>query len=269
MPEDLQNDPLKIAHAQEALDYLQEVESHFDKISDGLAHFQRLATLGTLSSMVAHEYNNILTPAIGYLQMALANPDDRQLTQKAMQNALGNIEKASQICSSLLDYAQDHTTESRADLRECIQSALTCMARSPEKDGLEVTLDIQDAKLAMLPVNLQQVLVNLILNAQKAVGRSGGTLKIGNRIDGELARITVADDGPGIPAEIQGQVFKPFATHKQPNQADSNKGSGLGLYICKNLVERVGGEIRFESDPTSGTTFYLNIPIAKPLRKTA
>jgi signal transduction histidine kinase len=278
MPNDIHGDPIKLAHAQEVLDHFEQIEGRFKQVSEGLTHLQRLATLGTLSSAVAHEFNNVLTPVIGYLQMALANPQDGQLSQKALEKALFGTQRAAHICSSLLDFSQDQEAdpsepqglcEPRADLRECVDAALACLAKDPQQDGIEFRIDLVRAQAAISPISLQQVLLNLILNAKKAMGKTGGVLTILSRSQAGSVHIQLTDTGGGIAPEITDRLFEPFATYQlEPVQGDE-KGSGLGLYICKDLIARAGGEISFESMPGKGTTFHISIPAAKPLRKSA
>jgi len=269
MPHDMHGEPLKLAHAQEVLNYFEQIEGQFKQVSEGLTHLQRLATLGTLSSMVAHEFNNVLTPVISYLQMALANPDDRQLSQKALEKALFGTQRAAYICASLLDFSRDEDVETRADLKECVDAVLACLARDPQKDGIELRVDLAQAEAAISPISLQQVLLNLILNAKKAMGKAGGVLTILGRAEGDTIHLQLADTGGGVAPEVADRLFEPFVTHQAGTERADEKGSGLGLYICKDIILRAGGEIHFESLPGRGTTFHITIPAAKPLRKSA
>ncbi len=269
MPDHKPRDPLKLDHAQEVLGYFEQIEGQFAQVREGLTHLQRLATLGTLSAMVAHEFNNILTPVISYTQMALANPDDRDLSRKALEKALSGAERAAHISTSLMGFSREEDTRSRAHLKQAVNSALSCLARDPGRDGVELRLDLADVEVAMSPINLEQVLLNLILNAQKAMAPKGGVLTIHGWAEADKAHIDLSDTGGGVPSEIADRLFEPFVTHDSTPDAGGARGSGLGLSVCRDLIVNAGGEVGFDSEPGEGTTFHLVIPLAKPLRKSA
>ncbi len=260
-------------------EHLTRLQTQLDALREGLTHSHRLATLGTLASVVAHEYNNILTPVVSYAQLALARPDDHELMRKAVEKALAGAERAARISSSLLGFAQPHAEGRVAPLPETVDEALACLARSPQRDGIELELDLPSASVAMSPINLQQVLVNLVLNARRAMRPRGGRLTIRGRVCGDRLHLTVRDTGPGIPPAIMDRLFEPFVTHRiqpdadveageaggqQARQADPHnepRGTGLGLCICRELVESVGGSIRAESAVGKGAAFHIELPL--------
>ena len=194
------------------LEQFGQLESELQQIRSELTHSHRLATLGTLTSTIAHEYNNILTPVISYAQFALANPSDPELMQKAVQKALSGAQRAAKISSSVLGFAREQDETGPAALHEVVEEALSCLARPPAKDGIELNVDVPDVRITISALNLQQVLMNLILNARKAMHRDGGTLTLRGHVDGDYLKLDVADTGPGIPLEIQERLFEPFAT---------------------------------------------------------
>ena len=106
------------------------------------------------------------------------------------------------------------------------------------------------------PHALRQVLINLVINAQQAMGR-GGTITINIGQSDGFGTISVADTGPGIPPEMRDQLFKPFATSKK-------EGSGIGLALVKRFVDNFGGSVTVESEPGQGAIFHLKLPLAKP-----
>jgi two-component system NtrC family sensor kinase len=260
---------MKLPHAQEALEYFEKIESQFGQMQEGLDHLQRLATLGTLSAMVAHEFNNILTPVIGYTQMALAKPDDHDLSRKALEKALAGAEHAAHIASSLLDFSREEDSSAQASLSQAVHSALGCLARGLESDGIELTLKLQDVQVAMPQISLEQVLLNLILNARNAMAQGGGTLTIHAWLSEKTVHIDLADTGGGISPQIAARLFEPFITHDSAPGNKVEKGTGLGLSVCKNLITNAGGQLNFDSTPGQGTTFHLLIPQAQPLRRSA
>jgi len=262
--------PDEMANVQQLLEHFEKLEDQMQKVSEGLAHSHRLATLGTITSIIAHEYNNILTPIVSYCQSALARTDDGDLLIKAVQKSLAGAERAAHISSSLLDFAREQDEQHAASLSKTIEESLTCLARHPKKDGIALSVDVPDVQIAIEPLNLQQVLVNLILNAKKAMRQSGGQLKIAARVQGTKVHIEVADSGPGIADEVQNRLFEPFVSHRHGPEEDpgEHKATGLGLCICRDLIRQAGGSIQVESSPGAGATFHIILPRADDLFKT-
>jgi len=252
------------------LSELERVESQFEQVREHLTHTHRLATLGTLSSIVAHEYNNLLTPVINYARMALSDGSDSELMRKALQKCLDAAERATQVSHSLLGFCRQENDTTQAYLPDTVQEAVNCLGRDPAKDGIELITDAPELTVAMSPLNLQQVLVNLILNAKKAMRRSGGRLVIrGSPADKpNTATLEVADTGPGIPDAIREQLFEPFVTraHDSDEPVDDKSGTGLGLCVCRDLVHAAQGSINVASTPGEGTTFRITLPIAAASR---
>ena len=253
-----------LAEMEHLLQHLELLEQQFSAVRSGLTHSHRLTTIGTIASVMAHEYNNILTPIITYAQLSLANPEDIPLMRKAVTKALEGCERAATISSSLLGFARESDRQQVADLRRTIDDAVACQARSPEKDGLEFTVDVPDIAIAISPLKLQQVLVNLMLNARRVMREKGGSLRVTATTDARCVHIQIADTGPGIPAQIRERLFEPFVTFRpeESEEKGTRKGTGLGLYICRDLVESAGGTIRCESVEGEGATFHITLPRA-------
>lgn len=269
--------PDQLAQVEQLLEHFEQIEEQFQSVREGLTHSHRLATLGTIATVIAHEFNNILTPMITYGQMALASPQDQELMKKAVEKGLQGALRAAKISSSLLGFAREADQEHVARLKPVVDDAIGCLARQPEKDGVELIIDVPDVLIAISPLNLQQILLNLILNARKAMRRKGGKLEIKGSIEGGNIHLSVHDTGPGIPPQIMDRLFEPFATHKigpdaqhTDNASDSpdRKGTGLGLCICRDLVRNVGGSIHAQSVAGQGATFHIILPKADDLFET-
>jgi signal transduction histidine kinase len=250
---------------QDLVAELERVEAQFNQVREHLTHTHRLATLGTLSSIVAHEYNNLLTPVVNYARMALAE-DDPKLMRKALNKCLEGAERATRISHSLLGFARQDETPGEARLPSTVDEAVRCLGRDPVKDGIELVTDVADLTVAMSPLNLQQVLVNLMLNAKKAMRRTGGRLEVRTPEPDPTEPVTleVADTGPGIPDGIREGLFEPFVTQShEPNEPAAEKtGTGLGLSVCRDLVHNAHGQIEVQSTPGEGTIFRLTLPRA-------
>jgi len=271
----------QMIEAEQLLAELETVEAQLDRVQEGLRQSHRLATLGTLSAIVAHEFNNLLTPVISYCQLALANSDDANpdlpLMRKALQRALDGAEKAAHISSSMLGFGREAEDEQPvAVIGGVVEEVFTCLARDPKKDGIQLRLDLPaELRVAISPVALQQVLLNLVLNARTALRQSGGTLAITARpSDAGRVLITVADTGPGIASDLLPRIFEPFVTRPivaaKSAKAKGNpaaerrerKGTGLGLAVCRDLVKQAHGTIEVESHVGKGTTFRIELPAA-------
>jgi signal transduction histidine kinase len=142
---------------------------------------------------------------------------------------------------------------------------LLVMARDPQKDGLALRVHIQpDLKVSGDPVQLEQILLNLLINARQAMlGRGGSiTIKAGDAEGENAIRIQVIDTGPGIPEKLLPKIFDPFFTTKGTAKKGESKGTGLGLAICKEIVEHHKGRIEVQSVVGKGTTFSVVLPKA-------
>lgn len=243
-----------------------------------LARVHRLAMLGTLAGAIAHEFNNLLTPVMSYSEMALATPADRKLTEKALQRAIQGCDRGSRIATAILAFAGNRSKrsvtsapEDGADVSAAVRDAMLCLAQDPTRMGVEVQIEIEPGVRTTLgQVPLQQVILNLVLNAMKAMRGRGGVLSIRATTDtgsGGCSTwntspvvIEVSDTGCGIEPDRMAQIFDPFVTHL----ASETPGTGLGLTICKQLIEEAGGRIEVESQVSVGTTFTMTLPAAAP-----
>jgi signal transduction histidine kinase len=252
----------KLDQAERLLGQLEDVEGRLQQLQADLTRSHRLATLGTISSIIAHEFNNILTPMMSYCQLALQDNEDVDLMRKALQKSLNGAERAAQISSSMLGFARASDTEPTCNVATVVEEVFHCLARPPEKDGITLTLEIpDDIDVAVNPVTLQQVLLNLVLNARQAMRRKGGQLRLTVTSRGQTIAIEVIDTGPGIPPDLINRIFEPFVTQRDGDDG-SGKGTGLGLTICRDLVDSAGGTIHVESEQGVGTAFLIELPAA-------
>jgi signal transduction histidine kinase len=249
------------------------LQERLSQLERELEHTNRLATLGTIVGSIAHEFNNLLTPVVSYAELAKLHPEDRELASKALDRASAGAEHASQIASAILDLvrrAEKVSNPPAAPIQEVVDKALLCMAREPAQDGIALTMDIERGLEAEIePVSLQQVLLNILLNAINAMREQGGGELVVRasgstwNADGrEGVKITVADTGPGIPPDKLERLFQPFAVVGD-RLSDGRAGTGLGLSIVQRLVESAGGRIEAASTVGEGTTFTLSLRRAR------
>jgi signal transduction histidine kinase len=253
------------------LSRIAEMQAQLDFLREQLTESQRLATIGTISAVIAHEFNNLLTPIVSYSHYALqsANSDkpDDVLIKKALTKSFQSSEKAGRICTSLLALARGESTAERVGVQKLVEETLLVLARDPQKDGIALRVQVQpDLTVDADAVQLEQVLLNLLINARQAMnGTRGGSITIrGHEIEGtsEL-RLQVIDTGPGIPEKVLPRIFEPFFTTKGTVKKGESKGTGLGLAICKEIIEHHGGRIEVQSEVGKGTTFSLYLPAAR------
>lgn len=252
----------KVEEADRMLATLAEVQRQLDVLRQGVSQSHRLATLGTMATMIAHEFNNILTPMISYCQMAQQEPDDLELHRKAVDRSLTGALRAAKITTSMLGFAREADEQTDTQLAAAVDEVFNLLARSPEKDGIELTLQIPaDLRIAMSGVKLQQILLNLVLNARQAMRGKRGKLTLSARRQGDRITFDIIDTGPGIPVEIRDRLFEPFVTQRHISD-DHQKGTGLGLAVCRDLITQGGGSIEVAQTGPEGTTFRLQLPAA-------
>jgi signal transduction histidine kinase/CheY-like chemotaxis protein len=249
------------------------LERYLDVTSDRQAQSQmlqteKMAALGQLVSGIAHELNNPLTAIMGYAQLLLGKGlthAQRSEAERVFQEA----ERARRIVKNLLYFARENRAErTRVELNEIIERTLALRSYELRVEDIVVECDLAPHLPATLadPYQLQQVILNLLVNAEQALleGRGRGHVWIRTRhiIEGVVNRtrdrivLEVADDGPGIPPEIASRVFDPFFTSKP-----SGVGTGLGLSIVYGIVHQHGGEVGFDNRPGGGARFVVDLPV--------
>ena len=249
-------------------DRLAFVQAQLDSLREQLTESQRLATIGTIAAVIAHEFNNLLTPIVSYSQYALQSAEsekpDMELIKKALSKAFQSSSKAGKICASMLGLARGQSTAGHVSVQTLIDETLAVLARDPTKDGIALRVQIQpDLMLNADPVQLEQVLLNLLINARQAMLGKGGSITIrAQRTDPDEIKIQVIDTGPGIPEKLLPKIFQPFFTTKGTTRRGETKGTGLGLAICKEIVEHHKGRIEVDSTVGAGTTFSIYLPTA-------
>jgi signal transduction histidine kinase len=186
-----------------------------------------------------------------------------ELIKKALGKAFNSSEKAGKICASMLGLARGESVFGEVQVQKLIDEVLMVLARDPQKDGIALRVQVQpDLTVWGDPVQLEQVLLNLMINARQAMLGKGGSLTIkAAKLEGsEELRIQVIDTGPGIPEKLLPKIFQPFFTTKGTAKKGEAKGTGLGLAICKEIVEHHKGRIEVESEVGRGTTFNICLP---------
>lgn len=241
----------------------QQAELRLQELQAELAHVGRVSEVGTLASALAHELNQPLTAVANYCETArdlLDEPLDGQMIEvlrEALDDASRQSMRAGQIVRRLRDFITHGRTERRVEnLPRLINEANALALVGSREHGIEVQVHLDPAANSVLVdrIQIQQVLVNLIRNAIDAMaGARERLLEISTRREpGGLVRLSVSDTGGGIDETVAEHLFQPFVTSKEG-------GMGVGLSICRTIIEAHGGRIWFERGAHSGTVFHFTL----------
>lgn len=215
---------------------------------------QRWETLGRLASGVAHDLNNLLTVILGHLDLLepVTAGTDGELDRLAAMQA---TRRAANLAARLLDYGRLDQLAEPVDLRRIAAEAGE-LVRAVAEDHVAFELDLGDepAVAHADPIQLQQVVLNLLLNSVEAMPR-GGTIRVEAGRVGDEVRLVVIDDGVGMTPEVLGAALQPYFTTKPRTE-----GTGLGLPTAEGIVVRAGGRLELESTPGRGTRATVTLP---------
>ena len=225
-----------------------------------LVQADKLSSIGLLAAGVAHEVNTPLAVISTYAQMLAKQVQGDVGQSKLLEKIAKQTFRASEIVNSLLNFSRTSSTEYvETDLNKVITETLSLVAPQLSKGQITVALHL-DSELGAVKGNsgkLQQVFLNLILNARDAM-EAGGSLEIRTYTEESLAMVVIADNGAGIPTELLSRIYDPFFTTKPPK-----KGTGLGLAVTYGIVREHGGSIDVQSKPGEGARFQLEFPLAR------
>jgi len=221
----------------------------------------RLASVGELASGVAHEINNPLTGVIGYAHLLLARKDISRDVRRDLEIINEGAQRVAGIVKKLLAFARQTKPEQRyVNINELIGNTLDLRTYELAASNIKVTLQLtRDMPMTIAdPGQLQQVFLNLIINAETAMKMTHdkGRLSIKTEKINSILRITLKDTGPGIARENLEIIFDPFFTTREVGQ-----GTGLGLSVCHGIVTEHKGKIWAESEPGKGATFIVELPL--------
>ena len=258
---------LVAGHAAVALDNarLFEKASEAGRLKDQLYQSEKLASVGQLVSGVAHELNNPLTAVMGYTQMLMMTDTDKRRLED-LRRVNESAQRCKKIVNNLLSYARRHKPETTlSNMNDTIRETVALRAYDLKVNNIELRDELSESlpDIKMDVHQMQQVILNLLINAEQAVqstgeakGRITVSTSITEREGVRLARVVVEDDGPGVPDSELSRIFEPFYTTKEPG-----KGTGLGLPICRGIVSEHGGELWAENIEGRGARFVVEIPV--------
>jgi signal transduction histidine kinase len=229
---------------------------------------QRLESVGTLASGVAHEINNPIQGIMNYAELIYSNASDRDLVVDFAKEIDLESHRVAKIVRNLLAFSRQDASEEPEPVQmiEVVESSLSLIRAVLRSD--HITVDVAaEAELPPVrcrPQQIQQIIMNLVTNARDALNQRYGEYDDRKRIElrvqrsarSEWVRVSVRDFGPGIPAEVLPRIFDPFFTTKGRDQ-----GTGLGLAVSHGIAQEHGGELTVETTPGQGACFILELPV--------
>lgn len=242
---------------------VEELQQQLLDLQGQLMQAQRLSSVGALASSITHEFNNILTTVINYAKMGLRHKD-AATRDKAFDKILAAGQRAAKITTGMLSYSRGQGDRREpTDLAELVDEVLVLVQKDLQMHRVRWQTDYYDRPSAELNAGqIQQVLLNLIINARQAMDGGGQlTIAVKSNHESGMAELSVRDTGGGIPTEKLPRIFDPFFSTKQADAAGQG-GTGLGLALCRDIIEAHKGRIRVESAIGQGTTFTLKFPLA-------
>ncbi len=267
-PIELEHLVTKITQAHEkivALDEKKRAAERKARLEQQMIATERLASLGTLAAGVAHEINNplaVINESVGWMQLLLkkeemAGSPLKEKFQLALEKMEKSVTRAKLITHQLLGFVRKpESAVAAVNLAELIQDTLQLVHREASNKDATIVKNIDPALKTIWsnPYQLRQVLINLLTNAIDAIDK-GGTITIVLGWQSDAVVLKVTDTGSGIPRENLAKIFEPFFTTKSPGE-----GTGLGLFVTRGIIDKLGGSIAVESEVGRGTTFSVALP---------
>lgn len=224
---------------------------------------RKQAALGELLGTTAHEFNNALTTILNYARMGLRHRD-QPTRDKALERILSAGTRAARIASSVLSMSRSRSPRLEpTDLVQVIEDVLVLLEREMMKYRVQVERELVAVpRVSANPGQVQQVLLNLLVNARQAMPEGGRLIvRLAHDRGTGLVDLTVRDTGSGMTPEVMRRIFEPHFTTKSGPDETGKGGSGMGLASCREIVEAHRGRIRVESAPGRGTAMTIRIPV--------
>ena len=240
------------------------LEQQVEQLRDQLRQAQKLTALGELVSTTTHEFNNVLMTIVNYAKIGLRHRDEAT-RNKAFEKILAGGQRAAKITNGVLGFARNRPPGRQpTDVARLVHDAIVLLEREMQKHRIAIELRTDGVPPILADGNqIQQVLINLLVNARQAMPRGGSVhLQAIHEVDADVVEIRVRDSGSGIPAEDLNRIFDRFYSTKTGPDRTGKGGTGLGLSMCKDIVESHGGTIRVESRVGKGTEFAIRLPVA-------
>ncbi len=243
----------------------QRTERRLHELQDGLLHVSRVRSMGQMAAALAHELNQPLTATANYARAALrllSNPQpDLKRVSEAMERAVQQTLRSGDIIRRLRTFvARGETAREPESMPTLIEEAIALALVGAKEQGVKVLINLDPdlPAVAVDRVQIQQVLLNLIRNAMEAMeDTSVRQLTVAASVEARHVLVTVRDTGAGVTPEIEAKLFQPFVTTKP-------EGMGIGLSVCRTIVEGHNGRLWMEQNPGGGSVFHFTLPMVDP-----
>lgn len=238
------------------------LEQQVELLQRQLGEAQKLTALGELVGTTTHEFNNVLTTILNYARIGMRHKDEAT-RDKALEKISAAAQRAARITHAVLGMARNRNDQFEpTDLAAVIDESLVLLERELNKYRISLDRQFEDVPKALANGNqIQQILLNLLVNARQAMPQGGHLLlRLAYDPGQRMVVLTVRDTGKGIPQDQLQRIFDPFFSTKQGPDASGKGGTGLGLSSCRQIVEAHRGRIRVESTVGKGTAFTIMLP---------
>lgn len=243
---------------------LKERESSLKKAQHALVQSEKMAAVGTLSAGLAHEVKNPLSAVLGYAQLSKRKLEQPEALLKHLDTIETETRRCNEIIGNLMQFSRQEKGEhSEISVNEVVQKSIAIVDHQLSLKDVRIESELAEG----IPVisgnanQLQQVLMNLMINAQQAIGEDGGTVDLATYVAGGSVFITVSDTGPGIDKDVAAKVFEPFYTTKPAGQ-----GTGLGLSVTYGIIQDHAGDISVKRSESGGAKFVITLPLETETR---
>lgn len=260
----LKSDDCILFIAQDMREYVK-AEQQARKLQADLHHGARVSAMGEMASGMAHELNQPLTAVMNYLQACkmsfdAGNPDAQEKVQKYLGKAMDQADRAGKIISGLRSFVRKgDSNRSAEDMNEIVQEASGLLAPNAAAEGIDFVVDLTEnlPHIHVDKIQIQQVVFNLVRNGVEALASTKDARLIitSAQTDGGMVQVTVSDNGPGVADDMISKLFDAFTTTK-------SDGMGVGLSICKSIIEDHGGKIQADRNDAGGMVFTFTVPDA-------
>lgn len=268
-------------HIVSDITQMKAAEHEKEILEQKLSQAQKMEAIGHLAGGIAHDFNNLLTPIMGYAEMALSDIPQSDPLAKKLAGILSASHKAKALTLQLLSFSRRKSASSeKQDLNEIIISINDILRRTiRESIRIELCLDPEESTIEGDRTQIEQVLINLMVNSQDALGEKQGKIRLETcrvwmegenvrlypgMVKGEYVLLSFSDNGCGIPHEVMDHIFEPFFTTKP-----AGHGTGLGLATVYGIVKQLNAFIGVTSRLNEGTTFNIYFPAASSSRETS
>jgi two-component system NtrC family sensor kinase len=235
------------------------------ELESQLSQAEKMSSIGLLAAGVAHEVNTPLAVISSYTQLLTKHVDGDPKLSDLLDKITRQTFRASEIVNNLLNFSRTSATEfSDVNVNRIIRETLNLLEHQFKLARIKVDADLHH-DLPLIHGNsgkLQQVFLNLFMNAKDAMAGTAGTLRISTS-NGSGVNVTISDTGAGIAPEHINKIYDPFFTTKTLPREGQSRGTGLGLSVTYGIIQEHAGKIRVESLPGRGTTFHLEFPLIR------